>query len=86
MKTQVDAIMDTFTLHDYIRNNDKEDIMFTQIEQHPSHLPLDVYGHETNIEKLEVTKRAGRVSLATGPNGHELKRERVKHHVMKDRI
>ncbi|GKC66808.1 hypothetical protein Tco_1099406 [Tanacetum coccineum] len=44
------------TLRNYIHNNDKEDMMFTTIEQHPNYIPPDelhdVRGHETNTENV----------------------------------
>ncbi|GKF41023.1 putative nuclease HARBI1 [Tanacetum coccineum] len=36
VKTQIAVIMAAFALHNYIRNSDEEDMMFTTIEQHPN--------------------------------------------------
>ncbi|GJR75448.1 putative nuclease HARBI1 [Tanacetum coccineum] len=56
VKTQIDVIMAAFTLHNYIHNSDKEDMMFTTIEQHLNYIPSnelhDVRGHETNTENI----------------------------------
>nr|GEX70185.1 hypothetical protein [Tanacetum cinerariifolium] len=56
VKTQIAIIMATFALHNYIRNSDEEDMMFTMIEQHPNYIPPDelhdVCGHETNTENV----------------------------------
>ena len=56
VKTQIEIIMAAFALHNYIRNSDEEDMMFTTIEQHPNYIPpdelQDVRGHETNIENV----------------------------------
>ncbi|GKF69407.1 hypothetical protein Tco_0202464 [Tanacetum coccineum] len=55
VKTQIDVIMAAFALHNYIRNSDEEDMMFTTIEQHPNYISdelHDVRGHETNTENL----------------------------------
>ncbi|GJX56419.1 VIER F-box protein 2 [Tanacetum coccineum] len=56
VKTQIDVIMAAFALHNYIRNSDEEDMMFTTIEQHPNYISSDelhdVRGHETNTENI----------------------------------
>nr|XP_043639060.1 uncharacterized protein LOC122610130 [Erigeron canadensis] len=52
VKTQIDVIIATFALHNYIRNNSKDDMLFTRLEQHPNFIPQDelhdVRGHYTN--------------------------------------
>nr|XP_043630821.1 uncharacterized protein LOC122602128 [Erigeron canadensis] len=55
VKTQIDVIMATFALHNYIRNSSQQDMMFTvMMEEHPNYIPQDelhdVYGHTTNFE------------------------------------
>ncbi|XP_022038521.1 uncharacterized protein LOC110941203 [Helianthus annuus] len=40
VQTQIDVIMATFALHNYIRNS-QEDFMFTAMEQHPNYIPQD---------------------------------------------
>ncbi|GJZ10217.1 hypothetical protein Tco_0544976 [Tanacetum coccineum] len=56
VKTQIAVIMAAFALHNYIRNSDEEDMMFTTIEQHLNYIPPDelhdVRGHETNTENV----------------------------------
>nr|GEV48663.1 hypothetical protein [Tanacetum cinerariifolium] len=56
VKTQIAVIMAAFALHNYIRNSDEEDMMFTMIKQHPNYIPPDelhnVRGHETNSENV----------------------------------
>ncbi|GKC02494.1 putative nuclease HARBI1 [Tanacetum coccineum] len=41
VKNQLDIITAGFTLHNYIRNNDKEDTVFTTFEQHPDYMGGD---------------------------------------------
>ncbi|GJT52846.1 putative nuclease HARBI1 [Tanacetum coccineum] len=41
VKNQLDIITAAFTLHNYIRNNDKEDTVFTTFEQHPDYMGGD---------------------------------------------
>nr|GEV65959.1 hypothetical protein [Tanacetum cinerariifolium] len=41
VETQHDIIIATFALHNYIRNNDREDKVFTTFEQHPDYMGCD---------------------------------------------
>ena len=54
VETQHDIIIAAFALHNYIRNNDKEDMVFTTFEQHPDYMGCDelrdVRGSVTNNE------------------------------------
>ena len=54
VQTQIDVIIATFALHNYIRNNSQEDMMFTVMEENPNYIPRDelhdVHSHETNNE------------------------------------
>ncbi|XP_076932477.1 uncharacterized protein LOC143598034 [Bidens hawaiensis] len=53
--TQIDVIMATFALHNYIRNC-QDDILFTTMEQRPNYIPRDelddISNHETNANGL----------------------------------
>ncbi|XP_076927235.1 uncharacterized protein LOC143590725 [Bidens hawaiensis] len=55
VQTQIDVIMATFALDNYIRNS-QEDIMFTTMEQHPNYIPRDelhdVSNHDTTTSGL----------------------------------
>ena len=55
VQTQIDVIMATFALHNYIRNS-QEDFMFTTMEQHPNYIPRDelhdVRNHDTSTSGL----------------------------------
>ncbi|XP_071699252.1 uncharacterized protein [Rutidosis leptorrhynchoides] len=41
VQTQIDVITATFALHNYIRTNSQEDIMFAIIDEHPNYIPRD---------------------------------------------
>ncbi|XP_019196309.1 PREDICTED: putative nuclease HARBI1, partial [Ipomoea nil] len=41
VETQIDVIMATFALHNYIRKNSQDDMMFNVFEQHPDYIPPD---------------------------------------------
>ena len=41
VQTQIDIIIATFALHNYIRNNSKDDLVFTKLVQHPNFIPRD---------------------------------------------
>ncbi|XP_031108447.1 uncharacterized protein LOC116012916, partial [Ipomoea triloba] len=41
VETQIDVIMATFALHNYIRKNSQDDMMFNVLEQHPDYIPPD---------------------------------------------
>ena len=57
--TQIDIIMATFALHNYIRINSTDDQMFTMLEQHPDYIPQDelsdVQDSFTNNEDVRET-------------------------------
>ncbi|GJY54052.1 putative nuclease HARBI1 [Tanacetum coccineum] len=56
VETQHDIIIAAFALHNYIRNNDKEDKVFTTFEQHPDYMGCDelrdVRGSVTNNDNM----------------------------------
>ncbi|GJT89445.1 putative nuclease HARBI1 [Tanacetum coccineum] len=56
VETQHDIIIDVFALHNYIRNNDKEDKVFTTFEQHSDYMGCDelrdVRGTVTNNDNI----------------------------------
>lgn len=39
--TQIDIIMVAFVLHDYIRTNSHDDIIFTMLDKHPDYISID---------------------------------------------
>ncbi|XP_071718684.1 uncharacterized protein [Rutidosis leptorrhynchoides] len=41
VQTQIDVITATFALHNYIRTNSQENILFAIIDQHPNYIPRD---------------------------------------------
>ncbi|XP_076906996.1 uncharacterized protein LOC143563317 [Bidens hawaiensis] len=55
VQTQIDVIMTTFALHNYIRNS-QEDIMFTTMEKYPNYIPRDelhdASNHDTSTDGL----------------------------------
>nr|GFA49885.1 cytochrome P450 [Tanacetum cinerariifolium] len=56
VETQHDIIIVAFALHNYIRNNDREDTVFTTFEQHPDYMGCDelhdVRGPVTNNDNI----------------------------------
>ncbi|XP_022019549.1 uncharacterized protein LOC110919584 [Helianthus annuus] len=58
VQTQIDVIMATFALHNYIRNS-QEDFMFIAMEQHPNYILQDelhdVRNHDTSTGLFEGT-------------------------------
>ncbi|GJY18203.1 hypothetical protein Tco_0389694 [Tanacetum coccineum] len=56
VETQHDIIILAFALHNYIRNNDSEDKVFTTFEQHPDYMGCDelrdVRGSVTNNDNI----------------------------------
>ncbi|KAL6583736.1 hypothetical protein OROMI_003025 [Orobanche minor] len=45
IQTQIDIILATFALHNYIRKNSEDDLIFTTLEQHPDYIPCEEDGH-----------------------------------------
>ena len=62
VKTQLEVIMAAFALHNYIRNNDKEDMVFTTFEQHPDYMGgeelRDVRGSNANNDDISSATSA----------------------------
>ncbi|XP_071709397.1 uncharacterized protein [Rutidosis leptorrhynchoides] len=56
VQTQIDVITATFALHNYIRTNSQEDILFAIIDQHPNYIPrdelIDVSNRDRSAEGL----------------------------------
>ena len=46
--TQIDVIMATFALHNYIRRNDTEDMVFNFVQQHGDYIPTEELDGETS--------------------------------------
>ncbi|KAH1238454.1 hypothetical protein GmHk_08G023114 [Glycine max] len=45
VQNQIDIIIATFVLHNYICNNSKDDIMFTLLKQHPYYIPHEEFAY-----------------------------------------
>lgn len=54
VETQIDIIMATFSLHNYINRNSEEDVNFKFVKEHPDCLPHDEFydlcGSDTSNE------------------------------------
>ncbi|KAJ9560157.1 hypothetical protein OSB04_005317 [Centaurea solstitialis] len=48
---QIDVIMATFALHNYIRRNDAEDMVFNIVQQHQDYIPTEELDGETSINQ-----------------------------------
>ncbi|KAJ9556894.1 hypothetical protein OSB04_011508 [Centaurea solstitialis] len=48
---QIDVIMATFALHNYIRRNDAEDMVFNIVQQHQDYIPMEELDGETSINQ-----------------------------------
>ncbi|XP_071687431.1 uncharacterized protein [Rutidosis leptorrhynchoides] len=61
VQTQIDVITATFALHNYIRTNSQEDIIFAIIDEHPNYIPRDelndVNNHDIRTEGLFEGRR-----------------------------
>ncbi|KAJ9567024.1 hypothetical protein OSB04_002990 [Centaurea solstitialis] len=52
--TQIDVIMATFALHNYIRRNDTEDMVFNIVQQHGEYIPTEELDDETSYTHGKV--------------------------------
>ena len=63
--TQIDIIMATFALHNYIRMNATNDPIFAMLEQHPDYVPddelTDIQDSSTNNESMRQTSNEMKV-------------------------
>ncbi|KAJ9565357.1 hypothetical protein OSB04_001323 [Centaurea solstitialis] len=48
---QIDVMMATFALHNYIRRNDAEDMVFNIVQQHQDYIPTEELDGETSINQ-----------------------------------
>ena len=61
VQTQIDIIIAAFALHNYIRKNSEDDMMFTILVQHPDYVPQDelqdIIGSVTSNESSRETSK-----------------------------
>ena len=61
LKTQINIIMATFVLHNYIRRNSEDDSMFIILEQHLDYIPQDelqdIRGSVTSNKTSRMTSK-----------------------------
>jgi hypothetical protein len=68
-KTQIDVIMATFTLHNYIRRNDSTDMMFNIVDEHENYIPTEEQDNPStsnhdNIQESRSEMRGIRDNIA----------------------
>ncbi|GKE39734.1 cytochrome P450 [Tanacetum coccineum] len=52
VQTQIDVIMAAFALHNYVRKNSHEDLMFAMMDEHPDDELCVAHDHDPNNEDL----------------------------------
>ncbi|XP_056682834.1 protein ALP1-like [Spinacia oleracea] len=59
-KTQIDVIMATFALHNYIRRNSPNDLMFNMLDQNPDYMPCEELPDVNDFRNTENSRVASK--------------------------
>lgn len=63
VQTQTDIILAAFALHNYIRKNSEEDMIFTTLEQYPDYIPYEEYGHYNDKDSNEESSNRPSIQM-----------------------